>query len=156
MNTNKRSHQREQLILAMLQQPSIEKAAAAAGISSVTAWRISKTEAFQREYRQARQDAFGQAIARLQQASSPAVTTLVRMMADAQNPAPSRVRAADRILHHAHRGTDWEDLAARVESLELQAKLQRQGQCQVDDQRVRPADRVKTNARNPKRDSSAQ
>src|ERR1035437_9701574 len=39
----RRNRQREQLILALLQQPGIEKAAAAVGISSVTAWRIMKT-----------------------------------------------------------------------------------------------------------------
>lgn len=45
LQTLTKVRQREQLILALLQQPSLEKAAAA-GISAVTAWRISKTPEF--------------------------------------------------------------------------------------------------------------
>jgi hypothetical protein len=47
----RKSRQRDQLILALLQQPGIEKAAAVAGISSATAWRITKTREFVEEYR---------------------------------------------------------------------------------------------------------
>ncbi|HEV2039233.1 MAG TPA: hypothetical protein VGT81_04170 [Casimicrobiaceae bacterium] len=50
---SKKIRQREQLILALLQRPSMEKAAASIGISPVTAWRISKTAEFQAEYRKA-------------------------------------------------------------------------------------------------------
>ena len=52
----RRNRQREQLILALLQQPGLEKAAAAVGISTVTAWRITKTPEFKEEYRQARRE----------------------------------------------------------------------------------------------------
>src|SRR5713101_1996759 len=51
---SKKVGQREQLILALLQQPSLEKAAASIGISTVTAWRISKTKECKDEYRNAR------------------------------------------------------------------------------------------------------
>src|SRR5712691_4878498 len=95
---SKKVGQREQLILALLQQPSLEKAAASIGISTVTAWRISKTKEFKEEYRNARWEAFSQSLARLQQASGAAVSALLKVMIDKTTPAASRVRAADRVL----------------------------------------------------------
>src|SRR5256885_1104420 len=53
----RKTRQREELALALMQQPSLEKAAESIGISRVTAWRISKTAEFQQEYRQARRAA---------------------------------------------------------------------------------------------------
>src|SRR5690242_12243973 len=49
--STRKSHRREQLILALLQQPSLAKAAATLGMSSTTAWRMSKTPEFKEEYR---------------------------------------------------------------------------------------------------------
>jgi hypothetical protein len=110
---------RQQLVMALLQQPSLEKAAKSVGISAVTAWRICKTPAFLDEYRQARREAFGQAMARLQQASSAAVSTLLTVMADPQKPAAVRVRAAECVLQHATNSFVSEELAARVDALGL-------------------------------------
>src|SRR5438477_12770448 len=100
-NTSKKSRQREQLILALLQQPSLEKAAAAIGISTVTAWRIRNTTEFQQEYRQARREAFAESVARLQHASAAGVSTLLTVMVDQESPASRRSRAADCVLRHA-------------------------------------------------------
>src|SRR5438445_13303691 len=77
---SKKVGQREQLILALLQQPSLEKAAASIGISTVTAWCISKTKEFKEEYRNARWEAFSESLARLQQASGAAVSALLKVM----------------------------------------------------------------------------
>src|SRR6266404_2121955 len=98
---SKKARQREQLILALLQQPGFEKAASSVGISACTAWRIRRTPEFQEEYRQARREAFSQSVARLQHASSPAVSILVKVMVDQKVPASSRVRAAHWVLTHA-------------------------------------------------------
>jgi hypothetical protein len=117
-NTSKKSRQREQLILALLQQPSLEKAAAAIGISTVTAWRIRNTPEFQREYRQARREAFAESIARLQHASGAAVSTLLKVMVDQESPASSRTRAADSVLRHAANAAELEELEARIQRLE--------------------------------------
>ena len=110
--------QREQLVLAMLQQPNLEKAAASAGISKVTAWRITKTREFQDEFRRARRESFSQATARLQHGSGAAAATLLKVMVDQGAPAASRVRAADLVLGHAAKGIELEDLGARVADLE--------------------------------------
>jgi hypothetical protein len=114
----RRGRQRERLILALLQQPGIEKAAAAVGISTVTAWRISKTPEFKEEYGQARRDAFSQSLGRLQQAAGAAASTLLKIMVDATAPAGSRVRAADRILEHAQSALELEDFQVRLARLE--------------------------------------
>jgi len=66
----------DKLILALLQQPTLDKAAAAAGISTATAWRRTQDPDFQDQLRKARRDAFSQSVGRLQQAGPAAVTTL--------------------------------------------------------------------------------
>jgi hypothetical protein len=126
----RRNRQREQLILALLQQPGIEKAAAAVGISSVTAWRITKTPEFKEEYRQARREAFSQALGRLQQAAGAATSTLMKIMVDATAPTGSRVRAADCVLEHAQSALELEDIQvrlAKLEQIEKDRKKEEQG-----------------------------
>lgn len=120
--TSKKARQREQLILALLQQPGLEKAAAVVGVSPVTAWRITKTQEFQEEYRQARRELYSQSMARLQQASTAAVSTLLKIMVDPSTPAASRVRAADNVLDHAAKSLEIEDIEVRVAELERAAK----------------------------------
>jgi len=115
---SRKARQREQLILALLQQPNLEKAAATIGISTVTAWRISKTREFKAEYRNARWEAFSQSLARLQQASGAAVSALLKVMVDKTTPAASRVRAADRVLDHATKSITLEDIESRIADLE--------------------------------------
>ena len=56
---------------------------------------------FATAYREARRQAFGQSIARLQQASTAAVSTLLTVMIDPGSPASVRVRAPDSVLGHA-------------------------------------------------------
>jgi hypothetical protein len=118
----RRNRQREQLILALLQQPGLEKAAAAVGISTVTAWRITKTQEFKEEYRQARREAFIQSLGRLQQAAGAATSTLMKIMVDPTAPAGSRVRAADRVLEHAQSALELEDIQVRLARLEQMEK----------------------------------
>jgi hypothetical protein len=118
MRASKKSQRREQLVVALLQQSSLEKAAASVGISPVTAWRISKTPEFQQEYLQARRQAFSQAMSRLQQAAGAAVSTLLKIMVDPNVPAASRIRAAECALHHAAESFELEDLDVRLDRLE--------------------------------------
>ena len=73
---------------------------------------------FQAAYRQARREAFGQSIARLQQGSSAAATTLLKVMVDSNTPASTKVRAADSVLNHSTKAIEIEDILARVSELE--------------------------------------
>ena len=112
----------ERMILALLEHPTLEKAAAAAGVSDVTLWRHLRKPEFADAYRKARREAFSQSVARLQHASNAAVGTLLRVMTDREAPAASRVRAADVVLQTALRGMEMEDLEVRLDRLERSAE----------------------------------
>jgi hypothetical protein len=115
---SKFGRKKEEAIVALLTQRNLEEAARAAGIGTQTLMRWMKIPEFQDAYREARRAASLQSTARLQQASSAAVSTLFMIMADANAPAPSRVRAADRILTHGKHAAESEDIDVRVVVLE--------------------------------------
>jgi hypothetical protein len=113
-----RGRKEERMIVALLEHSSVEKAAASLGISEATLWRRLKEPSFQEAFRHARREAFSRAVARLQQASSAAVTTVLRMMCDAKTPPASRLRAATSVLELTFRATELEDLQTRIQTLE--------------------------------------
>ena len=118
---SKLGRKREEAIAALLTHRNIEEAAGAAGIGARTLLRWLKIPEFQTAYRQARRDAFGQAVARLQQATSAAATTLLKTMIEPATPASVRVRAAEAIFNHAAKAIEIEDIEARVATLEQAA-----------------------------------
>jgi hypothetical protein len=118
MNNAARGHQTEQIILALLEHGTFEKAAAALGISVITIWRWEKKPGSKEAFHKARREAFSRTIARLQHAGGAAVTTLLKVMVDKDAPAASRVRAADCVLNHAANAFELEDLEMRLERLE--------------------------------------
>jgi hypothetical protein len=67
---------------------------------------------FQSAYREAKRAAFSQSIARLHQMSSAAVSTLAKIMVDANAPASTRLRAADSIIDHTYKAIEIEDIEA--------------------------------------------
>jgi hypothetical protein len=77
-------------------------------------------------YRKARRAAFSQSTARLQQATSAAVSTLLKLMVDTNTPPSVRVRAADSVLDHAKQAIETEDVDVRVAALEHAAELSKQ------------------------------
>jgi hypothetical protein len=111
----------ERLILALMQNANMERAAAAAGISEATLRRRMRDPEFQEEYRAARREAFRQAIVRLQHASGAAVSTLLRVMADQTAPASSRVRAASCVLERSREAMELEDIEVRLSKIEERA-----------------------------------
>jgi hypothetical protein len=60
--------------------------------------------------------------ARLQQATSAATTTLLKIMVDAATPPSTRVRAAEAVLSHAAKAIEIEDIEVRVTELEKAAE----------------------------------
>ena len=78
----------EEAIAALLAQRNIDEAAKSIGIASNTLLKWMKEPEFQAAYRDARRAAFGQAVARLQQASGAAVSTLLKIMVDPNAPPP--------------------------------------------------------------------
>jgi hypothetical protein len=73
---------KEEAITALLSQRNVEEAARSIGIATRTLVRWMKVPEFQAAYREARRTAFSQATARLQQATSAAVTTLLKLAVD--------------------------------------------------------------------------
>ena len=116
---------KEEAIAALLTQRNIEEAAKAVGIGATTLLRWLKVPEFQTAYREARRAAFGQAVARLQQGTSAAATTLLKTMIDPVTPASVRVRAAEAIFNHAAKAIEIEDIDARVTALEQAAETQK-------------------------------
>src|SRR5260370_1247370 len=105
---------KEEAIGALLTQRNIEEAAKVAGIGANTLLRWLKVPEFQKAYREARRAAFSQSIARLQQGTSAAATTLITLLLDPNTPSSVRARVADSIFNHAIKAMYFEDLAPRV------------------------------------------
>src|SRR6266850_4238761 len=112
----------ENAIAALLTQRNVEEAARAAGIGTRTLLRWLKLPEFQAAYRQARREAFGQAVARLQQGASAAATTLLKTMIDPNTPASVRVRALRSSLTYGPSEVEIEDIEARLAAIEQKAQ----------------------------------
>ena len=112
----------EEAIAALLTQRNVEEAARATGVATKTLLRWMQIPEFNAAYREARRAAFGQATARLQQATGAAATTLLKIMVDPNAPASTRVRAAESIFNHAAKAIEIEDIEARVSELERVAE----------------------------------
>jgi len=117
----------EAAVAALLTQKNQEEAARAAGISVATLLRWQKLPEFQKAYREARRAAHGQAVARLQHATSAAVSTLLRVMLDPATPASTKVRASDSVLAHSAKSIELEDIEARLAELERNAEAPKGG-----------------------------
>ena len=117
----------EEAIAALLTQRNVEEAARAARVGTRTLLRWMTLPEFQFAYRQARREAFRQAVARLQQGTSAAATTLLKTMIDPGTPASVRVRAAEAVFNHAAKAIELEDIEARVTELERAAEASKPG-----------------------------
>lgn len=120
---SKFTRKKEEAIAALLTQRNLEEAAKSIGIGLQTLVRWMKIPEFERSYRDARRAAFGQSIARLQQASTAAVATLLKVMVDSNSPASTRVRAADSVLNYSKHAIEIEDVEVRVVALEQATEI---------------------------------
>jgi hypothetical protein len=111
----------EQAIVALLSHRNLEAAARAVGINPNTLLRWTKDPEFEAARREARRTAFSQSIARLQDASGAAVTTVLKIMLDSNAPARARLQAAEIVLERGAMAIVMEDFEARVAELERAA-----------------------------------
>jgi transposase-like protein len=109
---------KEEAIAALLTHRNVDEAARSVGVDPKTLLRWMKEPEFDVAYREARRLAYGQSIARLQQAASAASSTLLKIMIDPNSPPSCRLRAADSVLSHAAKAIEIEDIEARVAALE--------------------------------------
>jgi hypothetical protein len=118
---------KEEAIIALLTHRNVEEAAKAVGLSPKTLFRWMQDPEFDADYRKARRDSFHQAVARLQQASSAAVTTLLKLAVDPNAPAAVKARSAYYILTMGTKAMETEDIDVRVTELERAAEPSKQG-----------------------------
>lgn len=114
----RRAHRMDRIVLALLENSTLEKAATSLEISTATLWRWTQGEDFQEAFLKARRAAFSKSVSRLQHASGAAVSTLLTIMADRTAPHASRVRAADSVLDRSMKAIELEDLEFRIQRLE--------------------------------------
>ncbi len=115
----------EQAVAALISCGSIAEAAQVAGIGERTLYTWLNDKESAEQYRTARREVVGQALAQLQRVSSLAVTTLSEIMADREAPAGSRVNASKAVLDLALKAVELEDILDRLENLE--EEVQRNG-----------------------------
>lgn len=114
----KLTRKEEQAIAALIAEPTLEKAASRAGVSTSTIYRWLQDEGFQEAYRASRREVVNHAITRLQRATTTAVSTLEDVMRDATAPASARVSAARAVLEMAVEGIKRDDTERRITELE--------------------------------------
>ena len=108
----------EKALAALLSQPTIREAAREAGVSDRSIFNWLNEPAFSQAYREARAKNVSLAVAGLQRSMGQALEALQDVMTNPDSPASARVSAARTVLELAIRGTELEDLAARVDALE--------------------------------------
>lgn len=121
-NVSELKPKQQEAILALLTTPNLEQAARAVNITPRTLYRWQQEPAFAKAFRKARRDAFGQGAARLQQASSAAVSTMLKIMLDQHTAASTKLRAAALVFTHGAKAIEIEDVEARVSELERAAE----------------------------------
>jgi hypothetical protein len=108
----------QKTIMALLQEPTIEKAAALASVGEASVYRWLRQDGFRHAYQVARREAVSQTVARLQKVSSEAADVLACLMRNGELPGSVRLGAAKSVLEMSLKGLETEDLSARIETLE--------------------------------------
>src|ERR1019366_5085579 len=111
---SKFDRKREEAVAALLTHRNVEDAARAAGVGVSTLLRWMKEPKFEAAYREARRAAFGQSVARLQQAWGAPFSPLLKVMLAPAPPPATKVRAVDSVLDHAAKAIEIEDIEARL------------------------------------------
>lgn len=109
---------KQKALLALLTQPTKEKAAAAAGITSKTLRGYLDDPEFQDEYRKAFAEPVEDATRKVQQTLDPAVAVLREIMEDRDENGQVRVTAARSVLEYGLKMTEQTDILTRLQDLE--------------------------------------
>ena len=117
----------EAAIGALLNQPTIAKAAEACGVNEKTIRRWFEQPAFSRAYRRARRESFSHAMSLSQRFAPSAIQSLAKILADAAAPHSAKVSAAATLLKFGRESIELDELAGRVEDLE-RAAAEQQGE----------------------------
>ncbi len=109
---------KQKALVALLTQPTKEKAAAAAGITSKTLRSYLDDPEFQAEYKKAFAGLVEDATRKVQQTLDPAVAVLREIMEDSDENGQVRVSAARSVLEYGLKMTEQTDIITRLQELE--------------------------------------
>jgi transposase len=107
---------REKVLVALLETPSIRDAAKSSGVSEATIYNFLRDSEFKTAYRNARRQTVETAIAQMQNAASEAVERLKELQY-CENPAVA-ARCAQIIFENSIKGMETLDILERLEVLE--------------------------------------
>ena len=110
----------EQAIIALLNEPTVRKAASVVGVNEKTIHRWLEDPVFSTAYRKARRQAFNQAISICHRFTPVALQTLAKILVSDKATDSSRVSAANAILKYGRDSIELDDLAERIGTLEAQ------------------------------------
>ena len=105
-------------LAALLEEPTIGKAASVAGVSTRTGMRYLQDDDFKEAFSEVKRAAVAQALARVQSVAGFAVAALVQVMADKKTPPSARVSAARTLLESALKAAELEGFEERLAELE--------------------------------------
>ncbi len=120
LDANSLTPKQEEAITALLNCPSIAKAAEKVGMSDRQIYRWLDEPGFSKAYRAARRQAFSHAISLTQQYAPAAVATLTKISTDPNAPHSARVSASTALLKFSRESIELDDLAERVAAIEQQ------------------------------------
>ena len=109
---------KQKALLALLTNPTREKAAEAAGITSKTLRGYLADPEFQAEYKKAFAGLVEDATRKVQQTLEPAVAVLREIMEDSGENGQVRVSAARSVLEYGLKMTEQTDIMTRLQELE--------------------------------------
>lgn len=109
---------KQKALAAMLSCPSMEAAAAKAGISSRTLRNYLKDPEFAEEYRKVNSQLVTAATLQIQRSLAPAISTLREIAEDGSANMTARIQAARGLLEYGIRLSELGDVYARIEALE--------------------------------------
>ena len=117
----------EAAVTGLLTQKNLEEAARYSGISVATLLRWQKLPEFKKAYRAAQRVVHGQSMARLHQATSAAVSTVLKIMLDPNTSAATKVKAAATILGLSSKSLEEEEIEVRLAELEAAMEASKKG-----------------------------
>ncbi len=113
---------KEKVLIALLETPSIRDAAKSSGICEATIYSFLRDSEFKSAYREARRLSVETAIAQMQNAASEAVQRLKELQY-CENPAVA-ARCAQIIFENSVKGLETTDILERLETLENEHRNQ--------------------------------
>lgn len=116
----------QKALVALLTQPTKEKAATAAGITSKTLRSYLDDSEFRAEYRKAFSELVEDATRKVQQTLDPAVAVLREVMENDSENGQVRVSAARSVLEYGLKMTEQTDILNRLQELEAAMQEGRQ------------------------------